>query len=157
MKLWATILHIFRRREEPDRAVIDTTPWRASIRQLDEGWRELAKSHDRVSGQVRQWALDCISLRGKAPMPAKLPKNCSEVILSWLDGLYVAEIYQLSKADRFAVLHHLYGDPEDRIADVRAVQFLRPTVLVWPTPVQVVEQAQTDRSSGGGPKVKRYR
>jgi hypothetical protein len=147
----------FRRREPPDRAVIDMSQYAGSLKRLDEDLRAAAASQERVARLVLAWSRDCIHCRGKAPLPTRLPRNCGAVVLSWLDGLYVAEIYQVSKADRFAILHHLYGDPEDRIADVRAVQFLRPTVLVWPTPVQVVEQAQSDRSSGGGPKMRRYR
>ncbi|MHB8271418.1 hypothetical protein [Bradyrhizobium sp.] len=157
MKLWATFLQIFqRRREEPDRAVIDVSPYRDSLKRLDEGWQELAKSQDRVASQVRQWALECIRTRDKAPFPSKLPKDHRDVLLSWLDGIYVPEIYSISKADRFAVLHHIYGDRENRIADVRPVMRLKPTILVWPTPVQVVDP-QSERSAGGGPKVKRYR
>jgi hypothetical protein len=139
-----------------DRCVIDMQPYRDSIRRLDEDLRAAAASQERVAGQVRQWALDCISGRSKAPLPTRLPKNCSEVILSWLDGLFVAELYQITRADRLAILHHLYGEPEDRLADVRAVQTLRPTTLVFPTPVQVVDP-QSLVGAGGGPKVRRYR
>jgi hypothetical protein len=156
--LLQSILRFVGRADRPavDRCVIDMEPYRSSIRRLDEDLRELARSQERVAGLVREWACDCISRRDKAPLPTRLPKDCRDVLLSWLDGIYVAEINQISRADRFAVLHHVYGDPENRIADVRAVQHLRPTTLVWPTPV-VAAQPQSDRSSGGGPKVKRYR
>ncbi|MHB8270996.1 hypothetical protein [Bradyrhizobium sp.] len=136
-----------------DRCVIDMEPYRSSIKRLDEDLRELAKSQDRVAGLVRAWALDCISRRGKAPLPTRLPKDCA-VIPLWLDGLYVAELYQLSKADRFAILHHIYG--EHRIDDVRPVQELRPIDLVFPPPVSAVDP-KSHVGAGGGPKVRRYR
>jgi hypothetical protein len=156
--LLQSILRFVGRPDRPavDRCVIDMEPYRSSIRRLDEGLRELAKSQDRVAGLVRAWALDCISMRDKAPMPTRLPKDCRDVLLSWLDGVYVAEIFQISRADRLAILHHIYGEPENRIADVRAVQMLRPTTLVFPTPVQVVDPRSLV-GAGGGPKVKRYR
>jgi hypothetical protein len=156
--LLQSVLRFVRRAEPPavDRCVIDMESWRSSVKRLDEGWRELARSQDRVAGQVRAWALECIRLRDKAPFPTKLPKDHRNVLLSWLDGIYVPEIYSISKADRLAVLHHIYGERENRIADVRPVMHLRPTVLVWPTPVQVVDP-QSLVGAGGGPKVRRYR
>jgi hypothetical protein len=155
MKLLATIRKLLRR-EPPDRCVIDVSPYRDSIRRLDADLREVAASQERVASLVHSWAMDCVSRRGKAPLPDRLPRNCREVLLSWLDGLYVAEIYKVSRADRLAVLHHVYGEPEDRIEDVRPVQRLRPTMLVFPTPVQVVDPRSLI-GAGGGPKVHRYR
>ena len=70
----------------------------------------------------------------------------------WLDGLYVSELYQISKADRFEILHHIYG--EHRIADVRRVQELRPIELVFP--VSAVDP-KSHVGAGGDPKVRRYR
>lgn len=138
----------------PDRSVIDMTPYRDSVKKLREDELAVAKSRERVAGVVRAWAGECISCRCKAPLPTRLPRDCSEVIRSWLDGLGLQEIYELSKVDRFYVLHHIYGD--ERIVGVRDVQPLPPIVLVFPPPV-IVADPQADRSAGGGPKVRRMR
>jgi hypothetical protein len=65
MKLLATILRMFGR-DEPDRAVIDVSTYRESVRRMDEDLRELARSQERVAGAVRAWAFDCIGRRDKA-------------------------------------------------------------------------------------------
>lgn len=145
---WGGLVHL------NDRGVIDVRPYADSLKRLREDELALAKSQDRVAGLVRAWARECVNGRYKAPMPTKLPRDRGEIIRSWLNGLGLQEIYELSKCDRFFVLHHIYG--EERIIGVRDVQYLPPLTLVFPPPVIAVDP-QSAIGAGGGPKVRRCR
>jgi hypothetical protein len=137
-----------------DRGVIDVQPYADSLKRLREDQLAVAKSQDRVAGLVRAWARECINGRYKAPLPTRMPRDHGEIIRSWLNGLGLQEIYELSKCDRFFVLHHIYGD--EQIIGVRDVQHLPPLTLVFP-PLVLVVDPQSAVGAGGGPKVRRCR
>lgn len=133
----------------PDAVVIDQVSYFDSLARRQQRWREdeeeAERQRQRIAYMIWEWARDVVRKRTKLLLPPKLPRG--EVRI-WLDGLYVQEIFALSQADGFAIMHHIYSDI--RIDGVRRVQKLPPAELRFPAPKS--EQDDGSRGAGGGPR-----
>jgi hypothetical protein len=133
-----------------DMAVIDQGSYFDSLedrqRRLRETIAVLERERQRVVLAVWAWARDTVTNRNKGPLP-RLPRSIP--LASWLDGLSIQEIFNLSRSDALSIWHHIYGD--DRVAGVRAVQQLQKAVLYFPAPKppkptpNVIVRAAADR------------
>jgi hypothetical protein len=136
----------------PDAVVIDQGVYFDSLELRQQRWREDEEEEERqrlrVAMMVWEWARDVVRYRCKRPLPPKLPR--AGVVRVWLDGLLVQEIFALSQADGFAILHHIYGS--DRITNVRVVQALPVSRLRFPA--LKPEPDFSRPGSGGGPRRK---
>jgi hypothetical protein len=150
-----TIKRFFRpapQRVAPDTAVVDQGAYFDSLRRRQQRWQEDEEEEERqrqrIAYMVWEWSRDVVRKRTKLPLPARLPRN--DVVRDWLNGLYVQEIFALSRADGFLIVHHIYSDI--RIEGVRRVQKLPESTLRFLAP-----KAEPDFSrpgSGGGPRRK---
>lgn len=139
-----------------DRIVIDQSDyWDASerrLREMRENIRQEEMCRRTTALQIGSWARDTVRRRERAPYPPRMMRD----ITAWLPGLTAQEIIYLSMAPVAGVRAHVYGDDIDRIAGVRAVQPLPYSgALVFPQPVVKPADDLRDRSSGGGPKLRR--
>jgi hypothetical protein len=134
-----------------DLAVIDQGSYFDSLeerqRRLRESAEMLERDRQRVALAVWAWARHTVTDRNKGPLP-RLPRSIP--LASWLDGLSIQEIFNLSQSDALSIWHHIHGD--DRVAGVRAVQQLQKAVLYFPTRKPPKPDPERDRASGGGPR-----
>jgi hypothetical protein len=134
-----------------DVAVIDQKSYFESLegrhRRVRESTAVLERERQRVALAVWAWARDTVTNRNKGPLP-RLPRSIP--LASWLDGLHIQEIFNLSRSDALSIWHHIYGD--DRVVGVRAVQPLQKSVLYFPAPKPPKPDPERDRASGGGPR-----
>jgi hypothetical protein len=120
----------------PDAVVIDQSVY------LEERQRV------RVAYMVWEWARDVVRKRTKVPLPPKLPRN--DVVRDWMNGLWVQEVFALSNADGFSIMHHIYSDI--RLEGVRRVQMLPESTLRFPAPKPEPDFSRP--GAGGGPRRK---
>jgi hypothetical protein len=134
----------------PDTIVVDQAAYYDSLDRRQQRWREDEEEAERqrlrIAFVVWEWARDVVRYRCKRPLPPVLPRT--GVVREWLDGLYVQEIFALSNADGYAIMHHVYGD--DAITNVRRVQKLPASELRFPEPK--AEQDTGRPGAGGGPR-----
>jgi hypothetical protein len=135
-----------------DAVVIDQASYFDSLKVRQQRWREddeaEARGRLRAALMIAEWARDTNRKRMKIPLPTKLPRDA--VLRAWLEGLWLQEIFLLSKSpDGYAIRDHIYGD--ERIGGVRVVQVLPESVLRFP--MSKIADDDTGRAgSGGGPK-----
>jgi hypothetical protein len=133
-----------------DAVVIDQSAYFDSLKVRQQRWREdeeaEAKGRLRTALMIAEWARDTIRKRMKISLPTKLPRDA--VLRAWLEGLWLQEIFLLSKSpDGYAIRDHVYGD--ERIAGVRVVQMLPKSVLRFPMS-KIDDDSRP--GSGGGPR-----
>lgn len=158
--LFATIWRWLRNLFRSDR-VIETT-YAPPVHAIERAWRSAVQSRAdierdcrRVSTAIFVWTDATMTARDRARLPDNLPRSLP--IESWLRGLNVHEISALKAAGALAIMHHVYGDGEYRVAGVRPVQPLEESTLVFPKPPPPTVNDLWDRLSGGPNRVRRIR
>lgn len=136
----------------PDAVVIDQSVYFDSLEERQQRWRDDEEEEERqrvrVAYMVWEWARDVVRKRTKVPLPPKLPRN--DVVRDWMNGLWVQEVFALSNADGFSIMHHIYSDI--RLEGVRRVQMLPESTLRFPAPKPEPDFSRP--GAGGGPRRK---
>jgi hypothetical protein len=136
----------------PETVIVDQGAYFDSLKLRQQRWQEDEEEEERqrqrVAYMVWEWARDVVRKRTKLPLPPKLPRN--DVVRDWMNGLFVQEIFALSKSDGFAIMHHIYSDI--RIENVRPVQKLPESALRFPAPQPEPDCSRPGASGGPGRK-----
>lgn len=144
-----------------DVVIIDTAgePTRESAERAMQAAIEsnatLVRAMMRDATAIWIWAGETMTERRRATLPDNLSRALP--LHPWMLGLTVREIPALKAAGAFAIMHHIFGDPENRIAGVRAVQELEESTLVFPKPPPPSVNDMIDRLSGGPSRVRKIR